>query len=230
MEEFLSMKFSKKLVFLLIGLVFLSGCVEQLPQMPTERETPQKTIKELESVEIREYEGEKLDSMQDVRDVSIKGPQYIDINEYKLEVSGLVENSKNYTYDEVLGFQKYSKVVTIQCIIGWTATVLWEGILLKDLFEEVNVKPEANTVIFYAVDGYTTSLPLDYIIDNDIILADKINNMTLVPERGFPFMLVAENKYGYKWIKWITKIELSDNEDYLGYWESAGYDNEAGIE
>jgi DMSO/TMAO reductase YedYZ molybdopterin-dependent catalytic subunit len=219
-----------KVIFLLIGLLLLAGCVEQLAQMPTERETPERAIKELESVEIREYEGERLDSMADVRDVSIKGPQYIDINEYKLEISGLVENPKQYTYKEVLSHQKYSKVVTIQCIIGWTARVLWEGILLKDLFEEVNVKPEANTVIFYAVDGYTTSLPFDYIVDRNIILADKINNMTLIPERGFPFMLVAENKYGYKWIKWITKIELSDNEDYLGYWESAGYDNEANIE
>jgi DMSO/TMAO reductase YedYZ molybdopterin-dependent catalytic subunit len=218
-----------KIILLLIISILLAGCVGQLPQMPTERETPQETIKKLESVEIREYEGEKLDSMDDVKDVSIKGPQHIDIDEYRLEITGLIENSKEYTYDEVLSFQKYSKVVTIQCIIGWTATVLWEGVLLKDLFEEVKVKPEANTVIFYAVDGYTTSLPLDYIVDNDIILADKINNMTLVPERGFPFMLVAENKYGYKWIKWITKIELSDNEDYLGYWESAGYDNEADI-
>lgn len=216
-------------MFLLIILVLLTSCVEQLPQMPAERETPEEAVKELEEAEIREYEGERLDSMADVRDVSIKGPQYIDINEYKLEVSGLVENPNEYTYEEVLDRQKYSKVITIHCVIGWSATVLWEGVLLRDLFEEVNVKPEANTVIFYAVDGYTTSLPLDYIISNDILLADKINNMTLIPERGFPFMLAAEDKLGYKWVKWITRIELSDNPDYKGYWESRGYDNEADI-
>jgi len=168
--------------------------------------------------------------MIDDRDVSIKGPQYINIDEYGLEIAGLVENPKQYSYEEVLGHQKYSKKLTIHCVIGWSATVLFEGVLLKDLFEEVKIKPESNTVIFHAVDGYTTSLPLDYIIDKDIILADKINNVTLVPERGFPFMLVAEDKLGYKWIKWITKIELSDNPDYEGYWESRGYDNEADIE
>ena len=192
--------------------------------------SPRNHTIQLDTVEITEYEGEKLDSMEDVLDVSIKGPQYVDINTYKLEVTGLVEEPAEYTYYDILQSQKYSKVVTLNCVMGWSARVLWEGILLKDLFDEVKVKPEANTVIFYAYDGYTTSLPLDYIISNNIILADKINNATLVPERGFPFQLVAEEKYGYKWIKWITKIELSDDENYKGYWEKRGYDNKADLE
>ena len=48
-------------------------------------------------------------------------------------------------------------------------------------------------------------------------------------ERGFPFQLVAESKFGYKWIKWITTIELSANTDYLGYWESRGYPNDGDL-
>jgi DMSO/TMAO reductase YedYZ molybdopterin-dependent catalytic subunit len=54
-----------------------------------------------------------------------------------------------------------------------------------------------------------------------------MNNVVLPPERGFPFQLVAEDKLGYKWIKWITKIELSDDTGYLGYWESYGFPNDA---
>jgi len=84
-------------------------------------------------------------------------------------------------------------------------------------------------VIFRAYDGYSTSLPLDYIIDNNILMAYKMNNVTLPPERGYPFQLVAESKWGYKWIKWITKIELTDNENYLGFWERRGYPNTADI-
>ena len=57
-----------------------------------------------------------------------------------------------------------------------------------------------------------------------------MNNVTLPPERGYPFQLVAESKWGYKWIKWITSIELSDNREYLGYWERQGYSNYGGIE
>ena len=80
---------------------------------------------------------------------------------------------------------------------------------------EAGVNPEAVVVIFYAYDGYSTALPLNYLINNDILIAYKMNNVTLPPERGFPFQLVAESNYGYKWVKWITKIELSDNADYL---------------
>ena len=197
----------------------------------TEQDTQEPpTLKELQKVEIQEYEGEKLDSIVDVRDVSIKGAQYVDKDTYELEITGLVESPKKLTYDEVLSYQKYSKVVTLNCVLGWKANVLWEGILLKDLLAEVKPTEDANTVIFYAADGYTTSLPLQYIIDNNIILADKINNVTLPPERGFPFELVAESKLGYKWIKWITKIELSDDENYKGYWESKGYSNKADID
>ena len=101
--------------------------------------------------------------------------------------------------------------------------ILWEGVLLSDVFDEAGVKPGANTVIFRAYDGYSTSLPLDYILNNHILLAYKMNNVTLPPERGFPFMVVAEDKYGYKWAKWITSIELSNDTAFQGYWESNGY-------
>jgi len=206
-------------ILMMLILVLLVGCSLQEAVH----------LKELQKVEIQEYQGKKLDSMADVRDVSIKGPQYIDINNYTLQIDGLVEETKNYTYDEVLSHQKYSKVVTLDCTEGWSATVLWEGVLLKDLFDEVKVQPGANTVIFYAVDGYSTSLPLDYILKNQIILADKINNVTLIPERGYPFELVAEDKLGYKWIKWVTRIELSNDSNYHGYWESNGYSNSGDI-
>lgn len=61
------------------------------------------------------------------------------------------------------------------------------------------------------------------------MIAYKMNNVTIPPERGFPFQLVAESKYGYKWIKWITKIELSDDPTYERYWENYGYSNTADL-
>jgi DMSO/TMAO reductase YedYZ molybdopterin-dependent catalytic subunit len=185
---------------------------------------------EYEYVEVREYEGERLSSISDFRENSIKGPQYVDIDEYSLNVSGLVDNKQEYSYDEILSnYSSLKKVVTLYCVEGWKVTILWEGIQVKDLIENAEVDPKANTVIFHAYDGYTTSLPLDYIIDNNIIIAYKMNNVTLPPERGYPFELVAESKWGYKWIKWITAIELSDNENYRGFWESRGWPNDADV-
>ena len=184
----------------------------------------------IEEVVIREYEGEDLSSINDFRENSILGPQYIDIQSYSLIIEGLVENRLSLSYEEVLdSFESVKKIVTLNCIEGWSVKILWEGFLIEELFQLAEVESKANTVIFYAHDGYTTSLPLNYIIENNIIIAYKMNNVTLPPERGFPFELVAESKYGYKWIKWITRIELSDEEEYAGYWESRGYSNEANI-
>ena len=188
-------------------------------------------VNELPSVEIREYEGKDLSSISDFRENSIKGPQYIDTESYQLKITGLVENPITYTYEEVIGnHELYKKVVTLNCVEGWSVTILWEGVLVKDLIEEAKASTEAKVVIFHAYDGYTTSLPLDYIVNQDIIMAHKMNGVVLPPERGAPFQLVAESKWGYKWIKWITEIELSDDVDYRGYWESRGFSNEGDLD
>jgi len=207
----------RKIFLLLVLLVISSGCVG--PE-----------VTELMGVEVRDYEGERLSSVADFRENSIKGPQHINITDYTLEVSGLVDEPKTYTYYEVLANPKYSKVVTLYCVEGWSVKILWEGVLVKDLIKKSGIKPEANTVIFHAYDGYSTSMPLDYITDNDILFAYKMNDVVLPPERGFPFQLVAEDKWGYKWIKWVTGIELSDNPDYRGFWESRGYSNTGNLD
>ena len=179
--------------------------------------------------EIQEYQGEDLSKINDFRENSIRGPQFIDIATYTLNVTGLVDDPLVYTYDDVLDHQKYEKVVTLHCVEGWSVKILWEGILLEDLFNEVGVQPNASVVILYAVDGYSTSFPIKYITDNNILLAYKMNGLEIPAERGFPFMLVSESQYGYKWIKWITGIELSNDLDYMGYWESRGYPNDASL-
>jgi DMSO/TMAO reductase YedYZ molybdopterin-dependent catalytic subunit len=186
---------------------------------------------QLDPVEVAEYQGERLGSISDFRENSIKGPQYVDAEAYRLSVTGLVERPRNYTYDEVLeAHESYSKVVTINCVEGWSVKILWEGVKVVDLLEAAGVSPDAKIVIFHAEDGYTSSLPLDYLASNDILMAHKMNDVVIPPERGFPFQLVAESKWGYKWVKWITGIEVSDQEDYRGFWESRGYNNDADLD
>jgi DMSO/TMAO reductase YedYZ molybdopterin-dependent catalytic subunit len=188
------------------------------------------TIEHLEGVEVREYQGEELSSVYDFRENSIGGPQHIDIDKYTLEVDGLVETPLIYSYDEILDrYQGYKKVTTLNCVEGWSVTILWEGFMLKDLIADTGPSPDVKTVILFAYDGYSTSFPIDYIMNNDILVAYKMNDVVLPPERGYPFQLVAESKWGYKWIKWITNIELSDSE-YEGYWESHGYSNEGDLD
>lgn len=187
-------------------------------------------VEQVKGVEVKEYEGENLSSINDFRENSIKGPQHVDIDNYRLQITGLVENLTSYTYDEVINdFTKYDKVVRLNCVEGWAVNILWEGVQVKDILEKAGPRPEAKVVIFHAYDGYTTSFPIEYIMNNNILMAYKMNDVTIPPERGFPFQLVAESKWGYKWIKWITQIELSDNINYKGYWEERGYSNEGDL-
>jgi len=188
------------------------------------------SVDNLAAVEIREYQGTDLSSITDFRENSIKGPQRIDLESYRLKVDGLVQTPMEYTLGEATSnHQSYQKVVTLNCVEGWRVKILWEGVLVEDLIAEAKASPEANTVIFHAYDGYTTSLPLDYIMGQDIMLAYKMNGLVLPPERGAPFQLVAESKWGYKWIKWVTRIELSDDANYQGYWERRGYSNDGDL-
>ena len=105
--------------------------------------------------------------------------------------------------------------------------ILWEGVLLSDIIDHSQASAEATTIVFHAADGYTTSLPLEFVRSHKILLAYKMNGITIPEERGYPFMVVAEDHWGYKWAKWVTRIELSNDPKYLGYWEQRGYDNSA---
>lgn len=216
----------RKGMFLLMVLLTFSACLGGCAQTQSAPEGAV-DIEELAAAEVKEYEGKDLSSITEFRENSIAGVQYIEIDTYKLALDGLVETPADLTYEQVLDHTPYQKVVTLHCVEGWSVDILWEGILLKDLFDEVKVKSEANTVIFHSYDGYTTSLPLQTVLDKDLIIAYKMNGVVLPAERGFPFQLVAEDKLGYKWAKWITRIELSDDSSYQGYWEQRGYSNEA---
>jgi DMSO/TMAO reductase YedYZ molybdopterin-dependent catalytic subunit len=109
------------------------------------------------------------------------------------------------------------------------ATVLWEGVRITDLLAEAGINDEANTVIFHCVDGYTTALPLATVQDKAMLLAYSANGVVLPASMGFPFIVVAEDKLGYKWARWATEIELSSDENYKGYWERRGYENDATV-
>lgn len=185
--------------------------------------------KRLAAAEVKQYKGQRLDSFTDMRENSIKGPQEVDLDSYRLKIDGEVGRELTLPYDRVIDRQTYEKVVRLNCIEGWSVDILWKGVLLKDLLGEANYDKTAKTVIFHCADDYTTSLPLSYIVDNDILLAYQMNGIDLPTERGFPFQVVAEDKYGYKWAKWVERIEISNQTDYEGYWEQRGYDNDADL-
>ena len=224
------MNFRSYHVIVLVIVVVIIALVAAFLSPVFRSGSPSPGTRSLPAVEIRSYQGKDLSSISDVRINTINGIQYVNESSYQLTVTGLTTTTKVLTYRDILDkHQHYSKVVTLFCVEGWDATILWEGVLVRDLIHDAGADPRANTVIFHAVDGYTTSFPLSYVMDNDIILAYKMNNVTLPAANGFPLRLVAEDKWGYKWIKWIDRIELSDDPNYRGYWEQRGYSNSGNL-
>ncbi len=100
-------------------------------------------------------------------------------------------------------FSHESRVVTLDCVEGWDQTSLFEGVAVIDLLEASNLSPDATTVVFAALDGYTTSLPLSAVRDRRLLLAYRVNNVTLPRSLGFPFILVAEDR-------WVQLVPVGD--------------------
>ena len=225
---------------LLSGLYLLFGLADLQPETPLSNGTTLSASEQampflqenassiLPEAETLLYQGKKLMPLSQQGNNAIQGTQVIDKKTYRLVVTGLVGRDLNLSYEELLKLPAYAEEVYMPCVEGWGFDAKWTGFRVVDLLNLSGLKPGASYVVFHSSDGYSTGLPLDYLSANKILLAYGINDVTLPPERGFPFQLVAKSRYGYKWGKWITRIEVVDKEE-RGYWESRGYSNSAKV-
>jgi len=221
------------MVATILAVALGTGCSRLIPPSATPipplaaEQSAVSTTTDLGSVEVREYKGKKLDAAASEPENSIKGPQQVDRGKYRLTVSGEVDRPLSLTYEEVRALPSFQKATTLNCVEGWSRTYLWQGVRIGDLLDKAGYSPDAKVVIFTSADGYSTSLPLDYVVSRDLLLGYGMNGQELAPQRGFPFQVVAEDRLGYKWAKWVTGIEVSNDANYQGYWEKRGYDNDA---
>ncbi len=209
----------RKVLAMLLTVTAVLSCFACAPSGPVR----------LDPETITQYQGTDLTPADSLPENSIQGVQEIALEDYRLAIGGEVASPFTVTYDEILENTRYEKLVILHCVEGWDATILWEGILIRELLAPAAIKESAVTVIFHASDGYTTSLPLSTIREKDILLAYKANGATLPARLGFPFIVVAEERLGYKWARWVVEIELSADPNYRGYWEQRGYSNEAEV-
>jgi DMSO/TMAO reductase YedYZ molybdopterin-dependent catalytic subunit len=230
MQSCLNIALAFLLVLILMDLI---ACTKTVPGAPSSTVilTSSSTPAPAGEIEAAEFMGTQLTPLNKQLNNAIEGTINIDRATYRLIVDGLVENPLSLAYADLLAYPQISKLMDLNCVEGWNFTAKWTGPALNAIFDAAKVKPEAKIAIFYSPQtpyGFT-SLDLSYIQEKDIILALKDNDITLPPERGFPLQVVAESKYGYKWVKWVVRIELSSDTNYRGYWESQGYNNNAAI-
>ena len=144
---------------------------------------------------------------------------------YTLKVNGLVDAPYTLSYAELIALPPTNLNRDFQCVTGWRVhDVKWKGVLLSDLLDRAGVKSDAKAIRFKSFDGtYTESLTLSQARRKDVIVAYKLEGDEISAEHGGPVRLYVAPMYGYKSIKWLDTIELTDKV-YPGYWEYYGYD------
>ncbi|MDR5684033.1 MAG: molybdopterin-dependent oxidoreductase [Armatimonadota bacterium] len=155
----------------------------------------------------------------------------VNIRNWTLEVSGLVENPLRLTIDDLKSLPTFSRPHTFACIsnpVGGDliGNTIWKGVRVRDLLSRARPKREAHKVVFRSADGYHTAVPLADLMEPDAFLAYEMNGGILPRKHGFPLRAVIPGLFGMKNPKWITKLELTDK-DHVGYWEAQGWSDEA---
>ena len=144
---------------------------------------------------------------------------------WRLTVDGLVTHRLSLSYHELLNLPSVVKVRDYQCVTGWKVPhVRWEGVSLQTLARIAGASVSAKFINFYCSDGiYSESLRIpEQAFKPDVMLGYSLNNRALAPVQGAPLRLVVPEMYGYKYAKWVNRVEFSDHQ-VLGYWEQNGY-------
>ncbi len=161
-------------------------------------------------------------SVEDVPDVPAE--------QWVIKVDGPVETPLTMDRAAWTTLQRMTETVDFHCVEGWSVDdVRWGGVAASVLLDEARVRPEASYAVFYVYGGtYLSTVPLDLVREPTTVLVDSMNGAPLLPKHGGPVRLVVPNQLGYKSVKWVERIELTDS-IRIGYWEKRGYPVDAPI-
>lgn len=150
-----------------------------------------------------------------------------DLHTWNLRAFGLVEEEKVWSWWEVQKMPMKTVTTDIHCVTRWSKfDTVWEGVPLTEFMKLAGVKPEARYVIAHCEYGFTANVPVETLMEGEALLAVKFDGKPLEPEHGYPMRLLTPRKYFWKSAKWLRALEFSA-EDRPGFWEQAGYHNEA---
>ena len=145
---------------------------------------------------------------------------------WSLNVSGLVANPTEYSYEHLLNMPKTEIVADIHCVTGWSKLeTKWSGVKLTDILKDVRPLSNVKFVIFESEGDWSTSLPIE-VLDDISILAYLYDGKEIESAHGGPVRTVIPSKYFYKSAKWIKRIKFIER-DEIGFWEMRGYSNTA---
>ena len=152
-----------------------------------------------------------------------------DINKdnWQLRIYGLVANEVNLDWDAFQALPQTSDVSDFHCVTRWTRLDMdWVGVKAQELLMMAEPLENAHYVTLHGYDGYTTNLPLEALLDDDVMVAHSALGYPLTTAHGGPVRMIVPKRYAWKGAKWLKAIELHEH-DKRGFWEVRGYHNDA---
>ena len=163
-----------------------------------------------------------------------------DESTWDFRIWGEVEEPLKFTWAEFSKLPRRAMTYDLHCVTRWSKfDTQWEGISIQSLIDagSLKIKPSARFVIQRAEYDFSSNLPLEIALSERFMLATHFNGQPLTPEHGFPLRGVVgaipglrsdQDVYFWKGAKWLRGLEFTAK-DQKGFWEMAGYHNEANI-
>ncbi len=165
--------------------------------------------------------GQKLTTGFPVLDLGVQ-PE-IPLNQWTLTLDGLVEKPVTLDWTAFNALPQVTDVSDFHCVTTWSKyDCRWSGVAFTTLFELAQVKPEAKFVYFTSYDGYSTNVPLEHCLDDDVLVATQFDGAPVSREHGGPARVIIPKLYAWKGAKFVKTITFLA-EDRLGFWEVRGY-------
>jgi len=163
-----------------------------------------------------------------------------DPSTWDFRVWGEVDQQLIWTWDEFLELPRTKIKMDIHCVTRWSKfDTEWEGVSLQALVQQeiIKVSPSAKFLLQHCENGYTTNTPISVAMSDNFLLATHFDGQPITPDHGFPLRGVVgaipgrgdlKDIYLWKGGKWLRGLEFLA-EDQLGFWEQAGYHNDADV-
>ncbi|MBI3941635.1 MAG: sulfite oxidase-like oxidoreductase [Chloroflexi bacterium] len=149
----------------------------------------------------------------------------VDLATFRFDVWGLIENPISLTWEELMALPSKTITTDIHCVTRWSKLdSTWMGVPFREIYDRVKPKPEARYVMEHSFGGYTTNVPLDELLGDDVLLAYNYEGKPLERDHGGPLRMLVPKLYFWKSAKWLRGFEFLP-EDREGFWEMYGYHN-----
>jgi DMSO/TMAO reductase YedYZ molybdopterin-dependent catalytic subunit len=149
---------------------------------------------------------------------------------WRLRIEGLVDRPQTLTYADLRSLPRANQISDFHCVTGWSVdNVRWGGVRFRDLLAAAGPQATGTVLQFWSAEQpYVDTLTLKQAEFHDAMLAYEMDGKPLSRDHGAPVRVVIPEMYGYKGVKWVERIVVTDHVD-PGYWEQRGYDVDAFI-